>query len=249
MTKIIQKPSFREVVAVTTMNLDDFGLAFNASRVGPLAFAGLRNANYGPGFRMSTMSEIIPLVYTSLKNQNEPAAKNVIQSLHERWITGNTATLYTSKGIFVQDNPEMNSGVVVMDTKTLENQLGSHQENNVIFSDDGSVRFTPYGFKKRHQSSSELAKNSGVLALVGSRENAEMLAEISKDYPQDPSLFTLDDKAESQIKVVALNTYDFIDRLALIAGNSARDHVRCSYGVRELKKGFFNSLLKSWRKR
>ncbi len=249
MTNIIQKPMFEEVIGVTTMNLPDFGLQFNANPVGPTSFPGLRSSNYGPDFRMSTMPEIIPLIYSSLKNQDKPAAKKVIHSLIERWITGNTATLYTSEGIFVKDNPEINHGVIVMNEKALETMLGSHEENSVVFSDDRSLRFTPYGFKRKHQTTSELAGNSGVLALVGSRENAEMLTEISKNYPQDPCLWTLDNRAESQIKVVALNTYDFVDRLALISGNSVRDHVRCSYGVRELKKGFFSSLYESLRKR
>ena len=69
MQQTIRKPSFREVVAVTTMNLDDLGFIFNAQRVGPMNFNALRNADYGRSFRMSTFPKLIPLVHASLENE------------------------------------------------------------------------------------------------------------------------------------------------------------------------------------
>ena len=130
MTNTIAKPSFREVVAVTTMNLDDANLQFNSQRVGPTNFAGLRNADYGTGFQMPTIPQLIPLVYASLENKGYATAKGVIQTLKQSWLTGNTGILYTSKGMFVQDNPELTEGRVSMDEKTLESMLGSVLSRN-----------------------------------------------------------------------------------------------------------------------
>ena len=55
MENTLAKPTFEEVVAVTTMKLPDAGLTFNAQRVGPTNFNGLRNADYGQGFKMPVM--------------------------------------------------------------------------------------------------------------------------------------------------------------------------------------------------
>src|SRR3972149_10623582 len=102
MTKnLIKKPEFREVVTVTNMELPDSGLTFNSQRVGPMNFNGLRNADYGQGFRMPTMPELVQLVYASLENQDYKTAKEVISTLRSYWFTGNTAIHYFPTGMFV----------------------------------------------------------------------------------------------------------------------------------------------------
>src|SRR3989344_691898 len=123
MTNLIQKPSFREKEGL--IHLDDSGLTFNAQRVGPMNFAGLRNADYGYGFRMPTIPELIPLVYAALESQKHQTAKSIVNTLKDYWLTGNTGILYTPKGMFVQDNPSINDRRVVMEEKTLESKLGS----------------------------------------------------------------------------------------------------------------------------
>ncbi|MEK6897710.1 MAG: hypothetical protein AABW93_04250, partial [Nanoarchaeota archaeon] len=102
MEKTMAKPTFKEIVAVTTIELDD-GLVFNAQRVGPMNFLGLRQADYGQGFRMLTMPELVHLVHASLENKGYETAKNVIKTLKDYWLTGNTGILYVPKGMFVQD--------------------------------------------------------------------------------------------------------------------------------------------------
>ena len=231
MTKAIVKPSFREVVAVTTMNLDDLNLQFNAQRVGPMNFAGLRSADYGSGFKMPTMPQLVPLVYASLENQNYGTAQNVVQTIKSNWLTGNTGILYTQKGMFAQDNPQIENGLIVMDEKTLEAKLGKTENKGVIFSDDRNVRFTPYGFKRESQSASELAKNPGVIAFSGSVENAEMLALSSEHYKPSPYFWALTNVSGSQIRVAFLVSYNFDAGLDVCAVDSEHYEVRCSFGV------------------
>ena len=231
MEKTITKPSFREVVAVTTMNLDDSGLSFNAQRVGPMNFAGLRQADYGQGFRMPTMPELVHLVYASLENRDYSTAKNVVQTLRQNWLTGNTGILYTKKGMYVQDNPEMKDGRIIMNEKTLAERLGSQEVKGVTFSDDLSVRFTPYGFKRESQTISELAENSGVIAFAGGEEEAEALAKSSKHYKQNPHLWALDKQDSPQTRVAGLLSSNFVDRLDVGADDNGLYVSRYSFGV------------------
>jgi len=235
MTKTITKPSFREVVAVTTMNLDDEGLTFNSQRVGPLNFAGLRNADYSPGFRMPTMPELVPLVYASLENQDYDTAKNIVENLRRNWLTGNTGILYVPpEGMFVQDNPDLRDGRISMNQEVLEARLGSHEERGVVFSDDKSARFTPYEFVRGEQSSLTLSENPGVIALVGGEEKAEKLARASEHYKTKSYFWALDKVDSPQIRVAGLLPDSFNGRLSV----GAYDGEGCgwsSFGVLNLE--------------
>lgn len=230
------KPSFREVVSATTMDLDDVGLSFNAERVGPLDFYGLRDSYYGPGFRMSTMPEIVQLVYSSLENQVYKTAKTVKKILNKNWLTGDTGILCTKEGMYVQDHPLVQGREVVMMEKVLEKMLGSHEEKGVIFSDDKSIRFTPHGFKTGLQTSLELSRNSGVIALVNGEENAEKIAKVSEKFKANPYFWALDSADSEPVAVASLNSsyFCFRDRISINAeGDGKLYDKRYSFGVLE----------------
>ena len=232
MGNAIAKPKFEEVVAVTTMNLPDVGLKFNAQRVGPMNFAGLRTADYGPDFRMPTMPELVPLVYASLENKDYETAKKVIKTLRENWLTGNTAFHYFPIGMFAEDSPKMKSGRIVLpNQKTLEKRLGSHEEKGVVFSDDRSLRFVPYGFKMESQTALNLSTNPGVIALAGSEQNAEMLAKASQNYRENPHFWALSSVKTPQTRVAGLGSDVFGDRLVVGADGSENYDYRFSFGV------------------
>ena len=237
MENAIQKPSFREVVRVTTINLDDVGLVFNTQRVGPMTFNGLRNANYGPRFRMPTMPELVPLVYASLENKNYDTAKNVIKTLRDSWITGNTGILYVQDGMYVQDNPNMENGRISMSQKTLERKLEKHEEKGVVFSEDKTIRFVPYGFKRKSQGALELSKNTGVIALVGSEENAERIAKASEHYKIGPYFWVLSNVDSPQTRVASLGSGGCLGSWRLSVGGAywGDYYGGCAFGV--LKSG------------
>ncbi len=232
MEKTIKKPRFEEIVAVTTMKLPNEGLVFNAQRIGPMSFNGLRNADYGEGFRMPTMPELVPLVYASLENKNYDTAKNVVKTLRNHWITGNTGILYVPNGMYVQDNPKLKEGRISMNQKTLERKLGKHGEKGVVFSDDKSIRFTPYNYKRESQSALDLARNPGIITLTGSEENAEKLAKASEHYKLKPYFWALENVDSPQTRVAGLDSYYFGGGLDVDAGGSGGDG-RCSFGVLE----------------
>ncbi len=240
MEKIITKPSFRETVAVKTktMDLDDVGFSFNAQRVGPTNFYGLRKADYGEGFRIPIMPEIVPLVYASLENQKYETAKNVINTLGSG-LVGNTAVHYFPEGMFVEDIPKMkNKRIITPTQKELENRLGSHKEKEVVFSDDRSVRFTPHNFRTGSQQPFRLCTNTGIIALVGGEENAEKLAiGASENHKFTPHFYALDHGIDSpQTRVVALFLYDSDDRLVIDADIFENYGHRFSFGVQKIKQ-------------
>ncbi len=235
MAEKIVKPSFREKVVITTMDLDDVGLIFNTQRTGPMNFYDLRKADYGDGFRMPTMPELVPLVYASLENQDYASAKNVVETLRQRWLTGNTGVLCVPEGMYAQDNPNIRNQKVSMTQKTLQNKLGSHEERGVVFSDDRTVRFTPYNFKRESQSPLDLSRNTGIIALVDGEENAERLAKASEHWKREPYFWALSNVDSPQIRVAALYSYGFDDRFFVDTHDSggfvgSGD----SFGVREL---------------
>ena len=247
-TASITKPNFREVGGI--INLDDVGLTFNAQGVGPLNFPRLRKADYGKGFRMPRMPELVSLVHASLENQKYDSAKKVIQTLRNHWLTGNTGILYTKKGMFVQDNPKIKDRSISMDQKTLDKKLGSHEEKGVVFSDDRKVRFVPYGFKIGKQTPPELSKNTGIIALVGGGENAEKLAKASEHYRLNPYFWVLSNIESPQTSIVAqvtltrkqgtrkvvsvavLDSSYFGDGLGVGAGGSEDGGDEFSFGVK-----------------
>ena len=235
MTKnLIKKPEFREVVTVTNMELPDSGLTFNSQRVGPMNFNGLRNADYGQGFRMPTMPELVQLVYASLENQDYKTAKEVVSTLRNYWLAGDTGILYTKNGMYVQDKPKIENGRVSMNEKSLERKLGKHEEKGVVFSNDKSIRFTPYNYKRESQSALELSQNTGVIALTGSEENADKTAKASEHYKVKPYFRALSNVDSPQTRVAYLGSYNFDVRLYVNAFSS-ENYARYSFGVKELK--------------
>ena len=117
-----EKSKFEEL---STITLPDAGLRFNAQRVGPMDFNELRKeADYGEGFWMPTMPELVPLTHASLENKNRyDTAKEVVKTQENHSITGNTGILYVPKGMFVEDNPNLKNGKISMNGKHFKTNL------------------------------------------------------------------------------------------------------------------------------
>jgi hypothetical protein len=255
----LKKPTFRE--EGNLIFLDNAGLIFNAQKFGPTTFAGLRNANYAQGFKMPTMPNLVQLVHASLENQNYRTAEEVINTIRNFWLTGNTVAHYFEEGLFIEDNPKMHSGRIVRpDFKTLESRLGKHEERGVVFSDDKEIRFTPYNYTdkipsntlKKFLNTLELVSNSGVIALVGGEENAEKMGKISEHHEVTSYLKTLFDVDFPETRVGGLHSRTVSEMFRVVVlprdyfyRNKRRFFVsidlteyyddRCSFGVKETK--------------
>jgi len=242
------KSIFEEIITVTkknseisatfwTFNLPDVGLSFNSERIGPLNFNDLRNADYGFGFRMPTLQELVKLVYASFEHHDYMTSRIVKKALKKNCLAGNTGILYTEEGMYVQDNPRLIDKRISMDQKDLDKSL-AYVKNRVFFSNDETVRFTRYGFKIESQTSLELSKNRGVIALVGNEENAEKIAKISRNFRVDPYFCALDNVDLPRVRVAGLASDGPCGRLDVDAYYDGLNfNTRCSFGVFGESKG------------
>lgn len=235
------KPKFEELTLITLPGTE---FVFGAQRFGPTTFKGLRENDYGEGFRMPTIPELVNLVYASLENKKEyKTAKNVVKTQKHHWITGNTAVHYFPKGMFVQDNPELKGGRIFMNQKTLQSKLGSREEKRVVFSDDGSIRFAPYGFKRGFQTPLELSINTGIIALFGGEKNAEEFAKASEHYKAKPSFLAVENVDSPITRVANLGSYTiFGNRLDVDANSDEGSSNKYSFGIFEGAEGILQKI-------
>jgi len=237
----MERQGFREVTenGITAIILDE-GLVFNAERVGPMNFNGLRQADYGKSFRMPIFPELAHLVYASLENPEYDSAQNVIKALRRFWLTGNTGVHYVPDGMYVQYNPEIREGRIFMDGNELKSKLGSHEERRVVFSDDRTIGFAPKGYSTGEQETySQLAGNPGIIALARGEEGAEKLVRASEHYRRKPYFWALDNVDSPETRFAGLSSFDLGSRLDVGASGSEDYIARFSFGVceNELKSG------------
>ncbi|MBL7147355.1 MAG: hypothetical protein ISS82_00840 [Nanoarchaeota archaeon] len=91
-------------------------------------------------------------------NPNSDSLKNCIDNLYWKYLlhfNSNFSNVWcfngvlpTSDGVIIQDDPNYQNNRIIMDEKDLTQRLGSREKNGVIYSDDGSIRFVPYGFEE-----------------------------------------------------------------------------------------------------
>ena len=123
--------------------------------------------------------------------------------MKDAWVRGFTGIHY-SKGVFVLDFPDVVNNTAVMNESDLEKKLGSREEDGVVYSDDGLLRFIPYGFKTEEMKGKDLARNRLVIAMAQDREGAEKLADIADKHRKNPYLLALTSVNEPVTRVSAL---------------------------------------------
>ena len=178
----------------------DGRLTFIHPCYGPDAFCSVRDQISQDGLVMPTASETASLVYAASQNPDERYSKEILSILRDRWLWGNTGVLWTpKKEVYIQNDPKVGNGGILMDKKDLEKKLSNKDQN---------VRFVEYGFKLGEQTSSELGRNPFILALVG-EEGAEKLAKVAERYRLNPYVYGLDKSNQDETRVSALSSgYD-----------------------------------------
>ncbi len=188
--------------SIGTIEIDE--RVYTAEPQGFGNFLQLREANYGEGFEQATLGGQSRIYSRAILNPKAQGAQRIIQPGKARWLSGDTAVIWTSKGLIAQDKPELREGRIYMVPKALMSQLGSRQIKDVRFSDDGKVRFTPYGFKVGEQKPRDLAKNAGLIAFLGGEEEAELTAEASAEFRDQPVLGGFTSSRKNLVKVPVL---------------------------------------------
>jgi len=181
-------------------------LEFSSEVVGPKTFLELREADYGEGFKMVKFSQL-PYLFDGVAQEYgdfethdalsdhmgklmgmEVLDQSTISIRHRScmnalctgWMVGNTGSLLTERGFYVQDNPLMEGEDILMDEKELEKKLGAYEFRDVVFSDDKTVRFAKGPFER------------GEVIDMLARRNDRALLENAVGYTfQDPRITAL----------------------------------------------------------
>ncbi|MFH1802678.1 MAG: hypothetical protein ABH864_04470 [archaeon] len=179
-----QTPTWREKTVVEILGPDGTPFEYNPAQVDPMNFFDLAEADYGEGFKRPTASQLVPLVRSAAHPDNRD--KENPRKLLGRWLAGNTLILLGKKGFYGVDFPNVRGQRIYMGEKTLQGRLGKREDNGVVSSDDGLVRFTHYGFKTGDMDSGELAVNRGIAVAYKGFANTELLAQASSHYRLEP---------------------------------------------------------------
>ncbi len=176
-----------------------------------------------------SMAQTASLVYDAFKNpaDDKQISDEIKQIMKKDFFYTFNGLLYTPEGVYVQDNPEFSKEAksandLVMNEKDLQSRLGSN---------DPSIRFVPYGFKRESQTYQELEKNPLVIALAG-KEGAEKLAYIASQHKEKPYLYALENVKEPTKRVAGLDSDWNGDRLYLNGNYHGYIACRHSFGVR-----------------
>lgn len=227
-------PQYEEKIAVRIGDL-----IYNPRRIGPTTLAKLRSSNYGDGLGMGTLPELTPFVHSAVmnrENEDYQTLQNIVETLKDYWITGDTRPLWTPKGLWVIDH------FTDEETETeLEKLLGTKEEHGVIFSPDRKIRFAPSIYEapvEYLKSHKVLATHPGVIAIFGGEENAELIAEISAKHKSDPYFGGFSAPVKEPIRLVAVLGSDvFVGSLGVGGSFWVGGGLRCSFGVRRAPMG------------
>jgi len=172
-------------------------VSFVAPAFGHSAYAKVGQQITEAGLVLPTMEQTASLVYDAWQNPDEKYSKDIIRKLRTNWLWGFNGLLYVpNEGVYIQDRPDIQNGKVVMNQEDLVKKIESNDE---------SVRFVPFGFKRDSQSSLELAKNPFIQALAG-EEGADKLASVADKYNLKPFVWTLDNVDNPTIRVASLGS-------------------------------------------
>jgi len=192
-------------------------LTFIHPKEGPGTYAKVAQEIDNANLARPTMAQTASLVHAAV-NSNNQYSQEVLNTLRQNWMWGFTGTLFVpNKGAYIQDNPEIENRMPVMDQSELIKKLEASDPN---------VRFVPFGFETGEMTPRQLEKNKYVIGLAG-EEGAEKLAEVADRSKRKPYLWSFESVNEHLTRVSALDSdWGFDGRLNVNGGS----HGYVSYG-------------------
>jgi hypothetical protein len=174
---------------------------------------------------LPSMSQLVSLVYSTFNSEVEHS-EEIKQIMEHFLMWGFTGNLYIpNRGIYIQDNPEIKYGKLLMEESELVKKL---EEN------DNSVRFVNFGFEVGKMSPLELSKNQYIIGLVG-EEGADKLAEITGKYKIESYLWAFKKVNETLKRVSGLSLVrSFNCRISLDSNNEGDDKFRYAIGIQKI---------------
>ena len=184
-------------------------LTFLHPAYGPGTYGSVGLAIERANLKRPTMAETASLALAAFNSpEDNRYSKEIKDIMINAWLWAFTWSNYEPKpidGVFVYDQ---SNGQRFRDLSgsELEKMLGQRQEHGVVYSDDGLLRFVPFGYNVGEMSPLELSKNAYVIALVG-EEVAEKLAQVAGKFIDKPRLWSYEHVDENKIRVSALGSW------------------------------------------
>ena len=184
------RPPFNVRPAVTIIEVD--GIVYNASPVGSNTWHQVREGDYGEGFKQGVFGQNFNLLHNGYVNKDSEDeqirkhANGVVSTARNNGVIGRTALYGGDQDrelIFIQDEPKVKDGRIVMSQKALEARLGSRRRKigNVIFSDDGLVRAIPRAdVREGEYGAEQMRKLSYPIFMTGDADAPEKMVDIMK---------------------------------------------------------------------
>ncbi|MFH1802366.1 MAG: hypothetical protein ABH864_02840 [archaeon] len=234
-----------ETIEIAT--LDDSTIRYSApfQPQGPTTWRKLHDADYGKNpltgepLRQQTFPEAVRMFNFAQAHKCNQTYVPIIQAVNTTILTGNSLLLWTPESLYGVDFPdeELVAQLGVDDQSTfsrietkLQDRLSKRKRigEHVRLSQDGFVRYTPsQNIIYNKQDSDILATNPATIVETGTLQNSHGAARSSKQYPNKPFLYGLQDVQGATVRVPGLFG-DFGDRLNL-GGRGVYDN-RCSFG-------------------
>lgn len=225
-----QSKGFKVQEGRTRLTAPD-GTVFIHPHFGPNTYAQVMGEIDSAGLIRPIFRDTVSLAHTAWQNPDEKYSQEIIKLMKDAWLVADTGILYIpEKGVYVQDHPKTDkNGWPVMDEKTLASKLKAK---------DNSVRFTDYNYKTGEQTPKQLAKNSFIKALAGSKKQADLLAKIAGKYSDKPYLYAFDksDIDEPTLRVASLGSDYYGYRLDVGGDVLDDDGDGCAFGVEQSGK-------------
>ena len=156
------------------------------------------------GLKRPNSPETASLVYDAFQNKDGKYESEIISILKNNWLWEFTGNLYLPKS-----GEKINNGVILdLDSQNLKfkNMKLIMNKNSLVQrlqSNDPLVKFVPFGYKTKIQSSLELSKNPYIVARYG-EEGAEKIAKVASKYKNKPCIYSFDSVGEEKVRMSAL---------------------------------------------
>ncbi len=158
--------------------------------VGPNTYAEVGREISKQRLKRPTFSQTSALVHKAFQQLKEDSkdvyALEIKDKMRTNWFWGFTRLLWTPEGVYGYDDPNSVRG-----EKYLKARLGKREINDVVYSDDGNVRFASRKskfFRLGEQKLSDL-ENNAVVRVMGKESSGAQLAFVAAQYKRNPFAF------------------------------------------------------------
>jgi hypothetical protein len=232
---------YKSEIGVSTIRVPVFeGTAtFVSPAIGPKIYTDIGSQiAKDSSIRAPTAQETAALVHAAYLYANKfdhpNLLKNVRDTIRYRWLGVPNQNLWTSEGVYVDADPDMEGKNEALHQKDLEARLEGGQEiKGVRFAGDGSVRFaSKETYTIGEELSPEKAKEDGFVIASYFPKGAEQIAEVSETIAKPVYNWGVTVPKDSSPVQGVSALYENDDRLYLDGDNWYDGGVSYVFGVR-----------------